>query len=72
MAKRKYPVVKGDVICYRPNLVRVMSVEENGCLVRGPYGETQFIDWEDVLYYNKNLREKWKLDQSGCPIRVTT
>lgn len=53
MDKKK--IKKGDVICYRPNLVRVLKVEDDGVIIKGPYGEVQKIDWEDVAQYNRNL-----------------
>lgn len=56
--KIKSKVHPGDIICYRPNLVRVLTVEEDGCWIRGPYGEEQKIDWEDVDYYNPKLKEE--------------
>ena len=49
----KFPVKKGDVICYRPNLVRVLKVEEDGLWIKDPYGVEQKIDWEDYHHYNK-------------------
>ena len=51
----KEKVRKGDIIGYRINLVRVLSVDDDGCLIKGPYGETQKIDWEDVEKYNPEL-----------------
>ena len=51
--KTKHPVKKGDFICYRPNIVKVLKVEEDGLWIRGPYGEEQKIDWEDYYQYNK-------------------
>lgn len=46
---------KGDVICYRANLVRVKEVDKTGAVVKGPYGEVQKIDWEDILQYNPEI-----------------
>lgn len=53
MAREK--LKKGMVICYRPNLVRVLRVSPQGVDIRGPYGEEQTIDWEDVEYYNRGM-----------------
>lgn len=39
---------KGDIINYRMVFVRITKVEEDGVWVKGPYGETQKLDWEDV------------------------
>ena len=62
----KKNVEKGDYICYRPNLVKVLKVEDDGVwisseaesgvpVIKGPYGEEQKIDWEDVVEYNRDL-----------------
>ena len=51
----KNKLSEGDIICYRVNLVRVITVEDDGCWIEGPYGEQQKIDWEDVDRYNPNL-----------------
>lgn len=56
--KIKNRVKPGDIICYRPNLVRVLTVEEDGCWIRGPYGEEQKIDLEDVDLYNPRLKDE--------------
>ncbi len=51
----KKEVQEGDFINYRPNLVRVQKVLEKGVQIKGPYGETQVMDWEDVVEYNRDL-----------------
>lgn len=51
----KLRIKKGDVICYRPNLVKVLNISEEGVYIRGPYGEEQTIDWEDVQMHNRDL-----------------
>lgn len=48
-----FSVKVGDMIQYRVNIVEVLKVEDDGVWVRGPYGEEQKIDWEDVKEYNK-------------------
>lgn len=47
-----------SVIAYRVSLYTVLSVEDDGCLCKGPYGEEQVIDWEDISYYNQE-RLRW-------------
>lgn len=51
----KKRVKEGYLIGYRPNLVLVQKVLEEGVQIKGPYGETQVIDWEDVVEYNRDL-----------------
>lgn len=51
----KKKVKEGHLIGYRPNLVLVQKVLEEGVQIEGPYGETQVIDWEDVVEYNRDL-----------------
>lgn len=53
----KKKVHKGDSICYRSNIVEVLYRRGEKLRVRGPYGEEQSIDWEDVVDYNRDL---WK------------
>lgn len=53
----KKKVHKGDIICYRVNLVEVLSRYGEKLWIRGPYGEEQHIDWEDVVEYNRDLWE---------------
>ena len=48
----------GDIICYRPNLVKVLTVEEDGCWIRDGYGLEQKIDWEDIDMYNPRLKDE--------------
>ena len=50
----KKVVKKGDVICYRSELGKVVKVTEEGVTIRGPY-MTQTIDWDDVKEYNRDL-----------------
>lgn len=47
---------KGDIICYRVNLVKILKIDDDGCLVRGHYGEEQHIDWDDIREYNREFR----------------
>ena len=55
MSKSKFPLRKGDIICYRSHLGKVLEVDAEGVLIKGPY-TTQKIDWEDVQYYNKDIK----------------
>ena len=45
----------GDIICYRPNLVKILSIEDDGCWIKDCYGLEQKIDWEDIDQYNPKL-----------------
>ena len=49
---------KGDLICYRMGIVRVLNVTDSGAYVRGPYGEEQTIDWEDIEQYNRGAYKR--------------
>lgn len=51
--KNRTKIRKGDIICYRMGLVKVLKVLEEGLEVRGAYGVEQTIDWEDVETYNR-------------------
>lgn len=53
--ERPVPIQKGDVICYRMGLVKVLQVSKDGAEVEGPYGVVQTIDWEDIQQYNRNF-----------------
>ena len=44
-----------DIICYRSHLVKILIIEDDGCLVQGPYCE-QKIDWEDIDTYNSEIK----------------
>ena len=46
-----------DVICYRSHLAIVMKIEGDTIWIKGPYCE-QGIDWEDVDYYNPELKDE--------------
>lgn len=58
--ERPVPIQKGDVICYRMSIVEVLQVLKNGAWVKGPYGEVQTIDWEDIQQYNPNFTQTEK------------
>lgn len=49
----------GDIICYRPNLVEVLGVGPEKIVIKGPYGEVQDIDWDDVREYNRKENYNW-------------
>lgn len=56
----KKKVYVGKIICYRPNLVEIKEVCEDGVVIEDPYGVVQKIDWEDVVEYNPDLyRRRW-------------
>ena len=55
VTREMFNIKKGDIICYRPNLVTVLEVKDEGVEIEDPYGVTQTIDWEDVLMYNQAL-----------------
>ena len=45
----------GVVVAYRVNFYTVTEITNDGVWGIGPYGEAQFIDWEDLKQYNPNL-----------------
>lgn len=61
--ERPVPIQKGDIICYRMGLVKVLQVLKNGAWVEGPYGEVQTIDWEDIQQYNPNFTQTEKSEE---------
>lgn len=42
----------GLVVAYRVNFYTVTEIANDGVWGIGPYGEAQFIDWEDLRRYN--------------------
>lgn len=64
MSERPVPIKKGDIICYRPNLVKVLQVTKFGAWIEGPYGEVQEIDWEDIQRYNPDFYDDSE-DENG-------
>lgn len=45
----------GSVVSYRMNFYTVTDIEDDGVWAEGPYGEGQWIDWEDLRAYNPDL-----------------
>jgi len=58
--ERPVPIQKGDVICYRMSIVEVLQVLKNGAWIKGPYGEVQTIDWDDIKQYNPHFTQTEK------------
>ena len=44
-----------DMICYRSHVAKILTIEDDGCWIQGPYCE-QKIDWEDIDYYNPEIK----------------
>ena len=44
-----------DIICYRSHLAKILIIEDDGCIIQGPYCE-QKIDWEDIDQYNPDIK----------------
>ena len=45
----------GLVVAYRVNFYTVTEITNDGVWGIGPYGEAQFIDWEDLRQYNPTM-----------------
>ena len=45
-----------DIICYRSHLAKILIIEDDGCIIQGPYCE-QKIDWEDIDTYNPEIKD---------------